>query len=117
MGFLAIDGSLHKQAVKLSRDLYPIFTNMLPEGRLRSYIADRAGISASDDFAMLWVTGTDLPGAATVVDPAGRPVPPPALRASSPDPDGEPLFSIKPCDFSQSARVRRRNWSRRHQRR
>jgi hypothetical protein len=33
---------------------------MLPEGRLRWYIDDRADISASDDFAMLWVTGTDL---------------------------------------------------------
>jgi serine/threonine-protein kinase HipA len=65
---------------------------MLPEGPLRSYIADRAGIAASDDFAMLWVTGTDLPGAVTVVDPAGRPVPPPLLRASSDVPDGKPLF-------------------------
>ncbi len=92
LGFLAIDGRLHKQAPTRSDVLQPFLTNMLPEGRLRSYIADRAGISASDDFAMLWVTGTDLPGAATVVDPAGRPVPPPALRASSPGPDGEPLF-------------------------
>jgi serine/threonine-protein kinase HipA len=65
---------------------------MLPEGRLRTFIAERAGISASDDFAMLWVTGRDLPGAVTVVDPGGRPVPPPALRASSTAPDGKPLF-------------------------
>jgi serine/threonine-protein kinase HipA len=92
LGFLAIDGRLHKQAPTRSDVLHPFFRNMLPEGRLRSYIADRAGISVSDDFAMLWVTGTDLPGAVTVVDSAGRPVPPPALRTFSAEPDGQPLF-------------------------
>jgi serine/threonine-protein kinase HipA len=92
LGFLTVDGRLHRQAPTRPDALHPFFTNMLPEGRLRAYIADRAGVSSSDDFAMLWVTGRDLPGAVTVVDPDGRPVPPPALRASSAAPDGKPLF-------------------------
>lgn len=54
----------------------PFFANLLPERELRGYIAERAGIDWRDDLAMLWLTGTDLPGAVTARDPEGRPVPP-----------------------------------------
>lgn len=54
----------------------PFFANLLPEGDLRAYIARRGGMNARDDFALLWLTGSDLPGAVTVRDPEGRPVPP-----------------------------------------
>jgi serine/threonine-protein kinase HipA len=55
------------------------FANLLPEADLRRYIAQRAGIAIANDFALLWVTGADLPGAATLHDPLGRSLPPRAI--------------------------------------
>lgn len=50
--------------------LMPFFSNLLPEERLRTYLADRAGVNPEREFFLLWVLGSDLPGAVTV-RPAG----------------------------------------------
>lgn len=52
----------------------------MPEAGLRRYVASRAGIAEDDDFGLLWLTGDDLPGAVTLVDPYDRPLPPAAER-------------------------------------
>lgn len=44
----------------------PFFSNLLPEGPLRKYLADRAGVKATREFYLLWMLGRDLPGAVTV---------------------------------------------------
>ena len=44
----------------------PFFSNLLPEGRLRTYLAKRAGVKPVREFFLLWVLGLDLPGAVTV---------------------------------------------------
>lgn len=44
----------------------PFFSNLLPEGPLRKYLADRAGVKPSREFFLLWMLGRDLPGAVTV---------------------------------------------------
>ena len=41
----------------------PFFSNLLPEDRLRSYLAEQAGVNPERDFFLLWVLGEDLPGA------------------------------------------------------
>lgn len=46
--------------------LLPFFSNLLPEGRLREYLAERAGVNPEREFFLLWVLGRDLPGAVTV---------------------------------------------------
>ncbi len=46
--------------------LMPFFSNLLPEERLRTYLADRAGVNPGREFFLLWVLGSDLPGAVTV---------------------------------------------------
>lgn len=46
--------------------LMPFFSNMLPEGDLRTYLTDRAGIKSQREFFLLWILGQDLPGAVTV---------------------------------------------------
>ncbi len=46
--------------------LMPFFSNLLPEERLRTYLADRAGVNPEREFFLLWVLGSDLPGAVTV---------------------------------------------------
>jgi len=55
----------------------PFFSNLLPEGRLREYVAELAGIKDVREFYLLWLLGADLPGAVTVQEIDGQPVPPP----------------------------------------
>lgn len=53
-------------AVKPSRvQIPPFFSNLLPEGLLRDYLAERAGVNAKREFFLLWALGEDLPGAVT----------------------------------------------------
>lgn len=54
----------------------PFFSNLLPEGPLRDYLAARAGMNASREFFLLWVLGRDLPGAVTLVPAKGQDWPP-----------------------------------------
>ncbi len=49
--------------------LPPFFSNLLPEGHMRDYLAARAGVKSQREFFLLWVLGRDLPGA-IVVRPA-----------------------------------------------
>ncbi|MFQ5548948.1 MAG: type II toxin-antitoxin system HipA family toxin [Woeseia sp.] len=44
----------------------PFFSNLLPEGHLRKYLAERAGVNPQREFFLLWVLGMDLPGAITI---------------------------------------------------
>jgi serine/threonine-protein kinase HipA len=43
------------------------FSNLLPEGHLRDYLAARASVKSKREFFLLAVLGADLPGALTVV--------------------------------------------------
>ncbi len=44
----------------------PFFSNLLPEGRLKDYLAERAGVNKVREFALLRVLGQNLAGAITV---------------------------------------------------
>jgi serine/threonine-protein kinase HipA len=46
--------------------LPPFFSNLLPEGHLRTYLATRAGVKSQREFFLLAVLGADLPGALVV---------------------------------------------------
>jgi serine/threonine-protein kinase HipA len=46
--------------------LMPYFSNLLPEGHLREYLSERAGVKSAREFFLLWALGMDLPGAITV---------------------------------------------------
>lgn len=46
--------------------LPPFFSNLLPEGHLREYLAKRAGVKPDREFFLLAMLGADLPGAITV---------------------------------------------------
>lgn len=48
----------------------PFFSNLLPEGSLREYLARSAGIDPKSEFALLGALGEDLPGALSIA-PAG----------------------------------------------
>ena len=55
--------------------LLPYFSNLLPEGRLRGYLAARAGVKEVREFFLLWALGNDLPGAVTVQSAEGEDCP------------------------------------------
>lgn len=56
----------------------PFFSNLLPEGGLRRYLAERAGVNQQREFFLLWVLGLDLPGALSIHPAAGGTFPPDA---------------------------------------
>lgn len=60
----------------------PFFANLLPEGPLREYLAERAGVHPDREFFLLWVLGRDLPGAITI-RPADEPSSLPRADAGS----------------------------------
>lgn len=61
--------------------LMPFFSNLLPEGHMRTYLAERAGVNPDREFFLLWVLGQDLPGAITVQPADGEAWPPDAAEA------------------------------------
>ncbi|MEW8418965.1 MAG: HipA domain-containing protein [Candidatus Thiodiazotropha endolucinida] len=46
--------------------LSPFFSNLLPEGAMRDYLAKKAGINPAREFFLLHALGQDLPGALTI---------------------------------------------------
>ena len=60
----------------VTRRLPPFFSNLLPEGAMRQFIAERGEVNAQREFFLLWLLGNDLPGAVTVGDAEGRALPP-----------------------------------------
>lgn len=69
-----------------STKVMPFFSNLLPEGHMRIYLADRAGVNPERDFFLLWVLGRDLPGAITV-QPADREAWPPDAKEGNAEDD------------------------------
>ena len=57
-----------------ARKLPPFFSNLLPEGHLRGYLAQKAGVKPEREFFLIAVLGSDLAGAVTIrpLDPEGR---------------------------------------------
>ena len=51
----------------ISGEVPVFFSNLLPEGRLRTYLAAKAGVRETREFELLELLGHDLPGAVGVV--------------------------------------------------
>jgi serine/threonine-protein kinase HipA len=63
LSFKAADGSLVNQTHPIQVKLLPFFSNLLPEGHLRTYLAEKLGINPLREFFLLAALGDDLPGA------------------------------------------------------
>ena len=59
-------GDLITQTKPTQTSLSPFFSNLLPEGHMRDYLARRAGVKEMREFHLLWALGADLPGAVTL---------------------------------------------------
>lgn len=66
LGFKDEFGELITEFRPTRAQLTPFFSNLLPEGHMRSYLAERAGVKPQREFFLLRALGADLPGAITV---------------------------------------------------
>ncbi|RWA81748.1 HipA domain-containing protein [Mesorhizobium sp.] len=69
-------GGLITRIRPTQRVVPPFFSNLLPEGGLRRYLAERAGVNQQREFFLLWMLGLDLPGALSIHPAAGDGLPP-----------------------------------------
>ncbi|MBK1664295.1 kinase [Rhodospirillum rubrum] len=63
LGFKDSFGDLITTFRPVQKRVMPFFSNLLPEGSLRGYLARRAGVNPEREFALLQALGRDLPGA------------------------------------------------------
>src|ERR1039458_9423203 len=66
LSFKGETGGLATATRPTGRRLPPFFSNLLPEGHLRDYLAKRAGVNSEREFFLLAILGADLPGALVV---------------------------------------------------
>jgi serine/threonine-protein kinase HipA len=76
LGFKDTLGHLITTFKPVQTRVMPFFSNLLPEGHMRTYLAGRAGVNPDREFFLLWVLGKDLPGAITVEPADGEAWPP-----------------------------------------
>jgi serine/threonine-protein kinase HipA len=66
LSFKGQEGGLVAPTRAVTARLPSFFSNLLPEGHLRDYLAARADVRPQPEFFLLAVLGADLPGALTV---------------------------------------------------
>lgn len=66
LSFKGESGGLVTAVRPVGRRVPPFFSNLLPEGHLRTYLAAQAGVGSDREFFLLAVLGADLSGALTV---------------------------------------------------
>ena len=66
LGFKDSFGQLITEFRPYGPRIMPFFSNLLPEGHMRDYLADRASVNPEREFFLLWALGSDLPGAIAV---------------------------------------------------
>lgn len=107
LGFKSETGRLIRDHNSTQTRLLPFFSNLLPEGPLRTYLAERAGVKPSREFFLLWALGQDLPGAVTVRTADGQALPPgmesPDERTSAAAPPTVLRFSLAGVQLKFSA--------------
>ena len=106
LGFKDSLGQLITEFRPYGPRVMPFFSNLLPEGRMRDYLAERAGVNPEREFFLLWALGSDLPGAITIRPVDGDELPPVAGNDVNHDDDrGEKVlrFSLAGVQLKFSA--------------
>src|SRR6516164_1083990 len=73
LSFKSSTGGLVTKFSPVGRRAPVFFSNLLPEGHLRDYLAKRAEVNPEREFFLLAVLGADLPGALVVAPLEGDP--------------------------------------------
>jgi len=99
LSFKGSTGGLVTNFRPVGRRVPVFFSNLLPEGHLRDYLAKRADVDPEREFFLLAVLGADLPGAVVVapLDAGGQPS---ELRRDHEDDRGEGQGGEEPLRFS-----------------
>lgn len=99
-------GGLVTSIRAVRRRLPPFFSNLLPEGHLRDYLAQKAGVNKDREFYLMAVLGADLAGA-VIVKPLqeGHDVQFPEERHEGEDPQQQDIlrFSLAGVQLKFSA--------------
>ncbi len=105
LGFKDHLGELITDFATTRMRLLPFFSNLLPEGHMRTYLAERAGVNPARELFLLWVLGMDLPGAITIRPAQGEAWPPAAHDDHDDDRDRENVlrFSLAGVQLKFSA--------------
>ena len=72
LSFKGSTGGLVTNFRPVGRLVPAFFSNLLPEGHLREYLAERANVNPGREFFLLAVLGADLPGALAVAPLEGQ---------------------------------------------
>lgn len=98
-------GNLITDLSPTRRRVAPFFANLLPEGPLRTYLAEHAAVHEEREFYLLWALGRDLPGALTITPADGESWPPEAAegRARRSDRANALRFSLAGVQLKFSA--------------
>jgi serine/threonine-protein kinase HipA len=64
--FIEETGKLNISPIVKTTRVAPFFSNLLPEGRLREFLAQQAGVKSGRELPVFRVVGDDLPGAVVV---------------------------------------------------
>jgi serine/threonine-protein kinase HipA len=104
LGFKSSDGSLVEQTRPTRVRLPPFFSNLLPEGHLREYLAARGGVHPDREFFLISLLGADLPGAVDVRPAGGTAARTTERKADRPGRDDRPFrFSLAGVQLKFSA--------------
>ncbi len=85
LGFKDTFGELITEFGSKQTRLMPFFSGLLPEGSMRTYLAELAGVHPEREFFLLRALGYDLPGAITAKEES------PVYRRADPGNDKEPV--------------------------
>ncbi len=100
LSFKGSTGGLVTQTRTTGRRVPPFFSNLLPEGHLRDYLAKRAHVNSEREFFLLAVLGADLPGALVIAPLEGEAQQPGAHHDDEPPEDDHGHDGEEPMRFS-----------------
>ena len=103
LSFLDAQGGVIEEQRTTTRKAPRYFANLLPEGRLRDYLARLAGVNESRDYPLLRLTGGDLPGAVRLLPGRERTRDGDAVQGGGPDDPAALRFSLAGVQLKFSA--------------
>ena len=104
LGFKGRSGGIAYTAKARQTRIDPYLSNLLPEGKLREYVAERDGVHPDREFELLRILGEDLPGGliARLADD-NEPAETATLNEGTPARDGPIKFSLAGVQMKLSA--------------
>lgn len=107
--FFKPSGEIIPESRSAAGKLPPFFSNLLPEGHMRDYLAQRGGIRPSNEFKLIELLGQDLSGAVILSPMEGSPVDVVSPEEAETQKDLHPLrFSLAGVQLKFSAIAERR---------